>query len=373
MGIINDVGGVWSRSGSDSGSVIDKVLGVAEKVMDTANQITNIFTSAKEHKNVITDYRKASVSLPKYYKEPGLERFATIGVVKALNETGYSNDNKVSKNQFVNDLLSGKTKDTFILKNVEEVFSERHQIIETFGEDFAVFMTGERPKIFTYSGMLVNDAYRGWKSSFVAAYKELLRGSELAKRRLKVSITYDYVTVEGYVLELGTNTESEDEVSVPFTFQMLITDYEDLGIEIFSQAPTYGGQLGWPLGSTALSRLLAGSLIQFIPGLAGSGFESVVGGAVDDLFGKFLSKGANEEISGWLSKGGDIFGTATKSVGTISGLLGEAFGAKAATSSGKAPETAGLLGTTSKAVSGGFGDIVSKITGVNKQYSCYLK
>jgi len=371
MGLINDMGGIWSKSGSKSGSFIDKALNVAGKVTDTVNQITNVFTTAKEHKNVITDYRKASVHLPKYYKAEDMEMVATIEVVKAVDsDTESTGDNKTSKNQFVNDLLSGKAKDTFILKNIQESFSERHQVIETFGEDFAVFLTGERPKIFAYSGMLVNDAYRGWKSSFVAAYQELLRGSELAKRRRKVCLTYDYVTVQGYILELVTNTQSSDDVDVPFSFQMLITDYEDLGIEMFSDHPIYGGQLGWSLESSALSRLGSGLLTSFVPGLEGSGFEPVVGGLVDDLMNKFVSKKTNKKTSDRLSKGSDVYGSASKSAGTISGLLGgSAFGAKAATSSTKAPATAALLNTASDSVSGNFGDMVSDINNTNKQYS----
>jgi len=363
MGAIGDMSNIWSRSGTDSSNTIDKVLDVAGKVTDTINQVTNIFTTADEHQNVISDYRKASVHLPKYYRAEDMETVAIISVVKAIDsDTGTTSDNTSSKNQFVNDLLSGKTKDTFILKNVQESFTERHHVVETFGDDFAVFLTGERPKVFVYSGILINDAYRGWKSSFVAAYQELLRGSELAKRRRKVSLTYDYVTVQGYILELATNTDSTNDVDVSFSFHMLITDYEDLGIDVFSEAPTYGGQLGWSLESSALSRLGSGLLTAFIPGLEGSGFEPVVGGLVDDLTNKFVSKGTNKEISGWLSKGSDIYGSATKSAGTISGLVSSsAFGAKAATSATAAPETASLLNTTSDSVSGDFGDMITDI------------
>lgn len=372
MGVLTDVNNVWSKSGSDSGSVIDKVLGVAEKVMDTVNQVVNIFTTAKEHKNVITDYRKASVHLPKYYLEQGGEKVATIEVIEAIGgdeKTG--NAKETSPNKYIQDLLDRKTKDTFILENIQEVFAERYQVVETFGEDFGVFLTGERPKVFTYSGVLVNDAYRGWKSKFVAAYQALLRGSKLAQKRLKVKLVYDYVEVEGYVIELATNMESTNEVDVKFTFQVLVTGYNDLGLEKFNETPAYGGQLGWPLDSTALSRLASDVLIQLIPGLAGSGYESVIGGVIDDLFNKFVPKGTNSGISGKLSKAGDIFGSATQTAGVITGLLGAAFAAKAATSSEKAPETASLLGETSKSVSGGFGDMLTKVTGVNKQFGCY--
>ena len=374
MGLINDVGGIWSKSGSESGSFIDKALGVAGKVTDTVNSITNVFSAAKEHKSVITDYRKASVHLPKYYKPYVADDpedkgdVATIAVIKAVDSD--KKTERDSQYEFVNELLGGNTKDTFILKNVQESYSERVQIIETFGEDFGVFLTGEKPKVFTFSGMLVNDAYRGWKSSFIAAYRELLRGSKLAKRGLKVSLHYDAIDMEGYILELVTNTESSDDVNVSFSFQMLITSYEDVGIRMYGTEPTYGGQLGWSLESSALSRLASRALTSFIPGLKGSGFEPVVGGLVDDLMNRFVSKKTNKKTSGRLSKFGDIYGSAAGSIGTISGLLGgSAFGAKAATSSTKAPATASLLNTTSDSVSGNFGDMVSDIDNTNKQYA----
>ena len=134
MGLIKDVGGIWSKSGTESDGIIDKILGVARKVIDTAISIVNIFAAAKERKNVISDYRKASVSLPKYYREEGLERVATIQVVEAIKLAEEKGD--ISKNKFVNDLAKGNTKDTFILKTIQESFGERHQIVETFGEDF---------------------------------------------------------------------------------------------------------------------------------------------------------------------------------------------------------------------------------------------
>ncbi|MDQ1335803.1 MAG: hypothetical protein QG552_2753, partial [Thermodesulfobacteriota bacterium] len=252
MGLIGDKTNVWSRSGSGSGSFVDNVLDIAEQVTDTINLIANLIAGAKERKLVISDYRKASVHLPKYYKVENYEVVATIGVIDTVGASSVSGREK-SGNEFVNDLWKRERKDTFILKNVQESFSERSQIVETFGEDFAVFFTGEAPKIFTFNGTLINDAYRMWKSNIVAAYSELLRGSKLAQNKLKVEIVYDYVVVEGYILNLVCQTESEDDVNVPFSFNLLVTRYEDIGIDIFSEEPIYGGQLGWPLDSSALS------------------------------------------------------------------------------------------------------------------------
>lgn len=366
MGLIGDTTNVWSRSGSGSGSFVDKVLDVAEQVTDTINLIANIFAGAKERKLVISDYRKASVHLPKYYKVDNYEVVATIGIIDASGSSSGSK-RETSGNAFVNDLWKRERKDTFILKNVQESFSERNQTVETFGEDFAVLFTGEAPKIFTFSGTLINDAYRMWKSSFVAAYNELLRGSKLAQNKLKVEIVYDYVVVEGYILNLVCQTESEDDVNVPFSFNLLVTRYEDTGIDIFSESPVYGGQLGWPLDSSALSRFASGLLTTFIPGLSGSGFEPIIGGVVDDIFNEFVSKSSQEKISRRMGKASDVY----SSVGTaiaLPGIIGEAIGAKSATSSTVATSTASLADTSSGTVSGDFGTMVADIETVNQQF-----
>lgn len=367
MGLIGDVDSVWSRSGSDSGAFIDKVLDVAEQVADTINLIANIFAGAKERKLVVSDYRKASLTLPKYYKSESGEHVATISLIDAVSSGG-SDRTKKGGGDWSGELIDGEEKDTFLLKGIQEVFKERSQIVETFGEDFAVFFTGKSPSVFLFSGVLINDAYRNWKSLFIDGYRRYMNSSECARRKLKVRIFYDYVTIEGYLLDLSVAMDSSDDVNVPFNFNVLVTDYYDYGVDGFSEAPVYGGQLGWPLDSSALSRFASGLLTAFIPGLAGSGFEPVIGGVVDDIFNEFVSKSTQDKISGRMAKGSDIY----TSVGTaiaLPGIIGGAIGAKSATSSSIATSTSSLVDASSGVVSGDFGTMVNDIELVNQQFS----
>lgn len=366
MGLIGDTTDIWSRSGSGSGAFIDKVLDVAEQVTDMVNLIANIFAGAKERKLVVSDYRKASLTLPKYYKSEGEEHVATISLIDAILSDG-SDRTKKGGGDWSDELIDGKEKDTFILKGIQEVFKERSQVVETFGEDFAVFFTGKSPSIFLFSGVLINDAYRNWKSLFVDGYQRYMNGSECARRKLKVRIFYDYVTIEGYLFDLSMTMDSLDDVNVPFSFNILVTDYYDYGVDEFKEAPVYGGQLGWPLNSSALSRFASGLLTTFIPGLAGSGFEPIIGGVVDDIFNEFVSKSTQDKISGRMAQGSDIY----SSVGTaiaLPGIIGGAIGAKSATSSSTATSTSSLADTSSGVVSGDLGSMVNDIESVNQQF-----
>ena len=53
----------------------------------------------------------------------------------------------------------------FILQRVEDQRMEKQQIIETFGDVFVYFF-GERPRIVTMSGMLMNTDDFNWRSQF---------------------------------------------------------------------------------------------------------------------------------------------------------------------------------------------------------------
>ena len=165
-------------------------------------------------------------------------------------------------------------------------FQERYQVAETFGDDFGVFFTGETPKVFNFRGILINDAYRMWKSLFILAYASSIRGSELARKRVKAVVTYDYITVEGYLLNLQCDTNSENETEVPFGFNMLVTKYEDFGPDEVGEIPQYGGQVGGPLYS-GTSSLLTGAIERAassaLPGLQAQPFFSPLMQAVDQV------------------------------------------------------------------------------------------
>lgn len=118
-------------------------------------------------------------------------------------------------------LLPAYTK--FFLENVQESHAERSQIIETFG-DFYVFMFGERPPIYNFSGQLVNSVNASWVTDFMFTYDRFLRGTKCVEQNATVTVVYGGRQAEGLLLSTSTNTNASIDGAVQFNFSMVVFD-----------------------------------------------------------------------------------------------------------------------------------------------------
>lgn len=116
----------------------------------------------------------------------------------------------------------------FILESVQESHAERTQVVETFG-DFYVFMFGERPPTYTFSGVLINTRNANWVSDFMYYYETHLRGSQCLERQAKLVLTYGGRQVEGYMLNIGHVTNAANEGAVTVSFSIIVTARNYLG------------------------------------------------------------------------------------------------------------------------------------------------
>ena len=137
------------------------------------------------------------------------------GKVKARNE----GSGKKKASTKMGDLIPAYTK--FILESVQESRTERSQIIETFG-DFYVFMFGERPPVFNFSGHLINSTYTNWANDFDFMYEKFLRGTKCVDSGATTLITYGGRQVEGLILNMGTQTSAAMEGVVPVQFSVVV-------------------------------------------------------------------------------------------------------------------------------------------------------
>lgn len=110
-----------------------------------------------------------------------------------------------------------------ILESVQEGHAERSQVVETFGS-FYVFLFGERPPTYTYSGTLINTKDINWRADFQFYYDSYLRGTRCVERYARVVMTYGGRQVEGFMMNFQTSTDSSLEAGVKVSFQVLITD-----------------------------------------------------------------------------------------------------------------------------------------------------
>lgn len=115
----------------------------------------------------------------------------------------------------------------FLLQQVREDRNEKYQIMETFGIPYIYFF-GERARIYAFSGILINSADFQWRNEFWANYDSTIRGTKLVEQEARVSLTFDDVMVEGYILGASASEDANNSFMVSFQFQMFITNYQCL-------------------------------------------------------------------------------------------------------------------------------------------------
>ncbi len=169
-----------------------------------------------------------------YYREGKLSESGSYSIVPAMSSDFagtrasirmYSAGTPAGK-PVEDEMIPPYTK--FILESVQESHAERTQVVETFG-DFYVFMFGERPPTYTFSGVLINTRNANWVSDFMYYYETHLRGSKCLERQAKLVLTYGGRQVEGYMLNIGHVTNAANEGAVSLSFSIIVTARNYLG------------------------------------------------------------------------------------------------------------------------------------------------
>jgi len=115
----------------------------------------------------------------------------------------------------------------FFLEQVTENREEKVQVLDTFGE-FIAFFFGARPEVYTYSGTLLNSLNHDWKNEFQLNYEHFMRGSKAVENRATMFLQYDDVIVEGYMMNSQIRQTAIEDMTVPFTFNLLVLNRSQL-------------------------------------------------------------------------------------------------------------------------------------------------
>lgn len=192
-------------------------------------------------------------------------------------------------------LLSSSGFANFFVTDVNVSFSEKTQIMTTFGDNEVVYYFGKQPIIFNISGLLFDSMENDWFSKFLTLYAGVIRGTQLAKSFSLVQITFPNMIVTGTISALSHSQNSQRDTDIPFQMQFIAKEVIPL--------PTV-----MPSGT---AQNLVGSLVDFKATRSG-------------LQGYSLGSGA---------LGGGFMESTVKTVGDISSIFSSLTGASSATSS----------------------------------------
>lgn len=194
------------------------------KIIENASE-ADILTTLEKQKN--TQFASAATAIVSYGLDkahqpisitPKPDYIAKVFLVPTWESTERNN---ITSGSALSSSIYSTT--DFFLDSVSEQEAEKYQIIETFGDN-KVYFYGSRPKVYTFSGRLLNSSSHQWKTSFINKYQTHLRGTKCAENKQRIYLWYDEVLAEGYILNLSINTSADVPNLCPFSFTMFITN-----------------------------------------------------------------------------------------------------------------------------------------------------
>lgn len=233
---------------------------------------------------------------------------------------------KSNVNTEMSELLSNSGFTKFFLTGVNVQYSEKTQIMTTFGDNEVVYYFGKQPTMFNLSGILFDSLKNDWFSKFLTLYARVLRGTELAKNFNLVELTLPNLKLIGTISSLTHQQDSQRDTDISFSIQFIAKEVEPLPTEVPSGSVSNlqgslidfkadrGGVHGWGVS------LSSGSL--------GSGFMDTVGDLTNSLslgglldLGNSVGNTLNSFRTSIFSPVFGIISTITKIVKSVTGSI----------------------------------------------------
>lgn len=138
----------------------------------------------------------------------------------------------------------------FLLQSVQQSFQENSQVSETLSDNYVAFFFGQAPPVFQFSGILMNTYQDDWTMRMLRLYRDIGRGSQLARHKKLITITYDSVVIRGAMMNFSWANTAELQTACQFSFNFLVKELrinEDrAGIGLPSRPTSLGNVGGAP-------------------------------------------------------------------------------------------------------------------------------
>lgn len=210
-----------------------------------------------------------------------------ITYMRLLKNEEYDPASQVSSNvdvySEIDQLLSSNSKQgftKFFLTGVSVQYSEKSQILTTFGDNEVVYYFGKQPVVFNLTGLIFDSMENDWFSKFITLYNQVLRGTMLAKNFALIELVLPNMKLVGTISSLSHQQDSTRDTDVQFSMQFVAKEVEPLPIEI----PTGTGSLTGSLIDFKATRSGVGGWgYSLSSGSLGGGFMNTIGDLTDKL------------------------------------------------------------------------------------------
>jgi hypothetical protein len=118
----------------------------------------------------------------------------------------------------------GKGYIDFLLQSVQQSFQENSQVSETLADNYVAYFFGQAPPVFQFSGILMNTYQDDWTMRMLRLYRDIGRGSQLARHKKLLTITYDSIIVRGAMMNINWANTAELQTACQFSFNFLVKE-----------------------------------------------------------------------------------------------------------------------------------------------------
>lgn len=110
----------------------------------------------------------------------------------------------------------------FFLQSVNHQFVEKFQVTEVLSDNYVAFFFGHQAPVFQYRGTLMNTYEDDWTMRMYRIFRDLARGTQLARRGQILHMRYDSIIVSGAMTNLSWGLEAGRETYTDFGFDFLV-------------------------------------------------------------------------------------------------------------------------------------------------------
>jgi hypothetical protein len=110
----------------------------------------------------------------------------------------------------------------FLLQSAQHGLQEKFDVTEVLSDNYVAYFFGQQAPTFAYSANLINSYQDDQAMNMLRIYRDMGRGSQLARRSKLVRLRYDSLIVAGVMTNLQWNLAAENEMVVPASWNLLV-------------------------------------------------------------------------------------------------------------------------------------------------------
>ena len=187
----------------------------------------------------------------------------------------------------------------FFLSRASHPLQEKMQVTETLADGYVAYFFGSSAPIWSYSGFAMNSYQDDWTMRLFRIFRDLARGTQLARRGLILRLRYDSMLVSGSMINLTWDLNAGTETYCPFSFNLLVKSVQPLYNGLSDPTMILGDSGFMPQGIKIRTANAESAALFFAdPVILPEAGQSKVGGTEEENYEETFGVNFEKDVSG---------------------------------------------------------------------------